>query len=136
MLRAAGVDIENDLTVVYAGGHPAAVTGVYNGDCDAGASFVDARTAIEEDFPDVMDKIEVIEVSIGIPNDGVQYAPSFPRNLRDQINNALLAIQETEEGKAALGEAYQWDALELHDDAFYDPFRRLLDAAGISSEDL
>jgi phosphonate transport system substrate-binding protein len=136
MIKAAGVDIENDLTVTYAGSHDAAVTGVYNGDCDAGASYVDARTRIEETYPDVMDVIEVIEISIGIPNDGLQYAPSFPRDMRDQINAALLAIQETEEGKAALSEAYQWDSLELHDDAFYDPFRQLLDAAGVSAEDL
>ncbi|MBL7164597.1 MAG: hypothetical protein ISS57_18575, partial [Anaerolineales bacterium] len=44
-------------------------------------------------------------------------------------------IAETEEGVAALGEAYQWNALEEQNDTFYDAFRQVLDAAGVSAED-
>lgn len=136
-LRAAGVDPDTDLAeVVDAGSHDAAVAGVYNGDCDAGASYVDARTSIEEDYPDVMDVVQVIFVTTDIPNDGVQYAPSMPRELRDQINNALIAISETEAGAEALDVAYSWNALQIVDDTFYDPFRQVLDAAGISAEEL
>jgi phosphonate transport system substrate-binding protein len=97
---------------------------------------VDARGRIEDEHPDVMDVIKVIAVSVDIPNDGVQYVPSFPRELRDKINAALLAIAQTEEGQEALNTAYQWKGLEPHDDTFYDPFRQLLDAAGISPDEL
>jgi len=136
MLRAAGLDLENDVTVTYAGGHDAAVLGVYNGDCEAGASFVDARTLIEGDYPDVMEKVSVVEVSIDIPNDGVQFVNSFDPELKQQIVDALVAIAGTEEGAAALNAAYQWDGLEAHGNDFYDPFRQLLDAAGVSAADL
>ncbi|MEW6029169.1 MAG: phosphate/phosphite/phosphonate ABC transporter substrate-binding protein [Chloroflexota bacterium] len=136
MLRAAGLNLDTDVEVVYAGGHDASVLGVYNGECDAGASFVDARTLIEGDHPDVMDKVKVVEVSIPIPNDGVQFAASFPEDLKAQIIAALLKIAGTEEGMAALDAAYQWGGLEAHDNTFYDPFRQLLDAAGVSAEDL
>lgn len=136
-LRANGVDPDTDLAeIVDAGSHDASVAGVYNGDCDAGSSFVDARTNIEEDYPDVMDVIKVIEVSADIPNDGVQYVPSFPREMRDQINNALLNIAQTDAGLEALDIAYQWGGLERVDDSFYDPFRQVLDAAGVSAEEL
>ena len=136
-LKANGVDPDTDLAqVVDAGSHDASVAGVYNGDCDAGSSFVDARTSIEADYPDVMDVIKVIEVSANIPNDGVQYAPSMPRDLRDKINAALLKIAETDEGKAALDTAYQWGGLQQVDDTFYDPFRQVLDAAGVNVQDL
>jgi len=135
MIRAAGVDPDTDMTVTFAGSHPAAVSGIYNGDCDAGASFVDARTTIEEDNPDVMEKVNVIDVSIGIPNDGVQYSPSMPRETRDKINDALLKIAQTDAGKEALGTAYQWDGLEKQGDSFYDQFRQLLDAAGVNAAD-
>jgi phosphonate transport system substrate-binding protein len=136
-IKAAGVDPDTDLTeIVDAGSHDAAVSGVYNGDCDAGASFVDARTAIEEDSPDVMDVVQVFFITADIPNDGVQYIPSLPRETRDEINDALLAIAETEEGVAALETAYEWTALEKHNDSFYDQFRQILDAAGVSPEDL
>jgi phosphonate transport system substrate-binding protein len=135
-LKAAGIDPDTDLAqVVDAGSHDASVAGVYNGDCDAGTSYVDARGTIEEDYPDVMDVIKVIEVSADIPNDGVQFVPSMDSEIRAQIVSALLAIADTEAGVEALDVAYSWTALEEHDDTFYDAFRQVLDAAGVSAED-
>jgi phosphonate transport system substrate-binding protein len=135
-LQAAGVNPDTDLAeVVDAGSHDAAVAGVYNGDCDAGSSFVDARSSLEEDYPDIMEVIKVINISVEIPNDGVQYHPSVPREIRDQINAALIAMPETEEGAAALDLAYEWSELSPRTDDFYDPFRQVLDAAGVNIED-
>jgi phosphonate transport system substrate-binding protein len=134
-LKAAGIDVDTELTIVDAGSHDASVAGVYNGDCDAGSSYVDARGTIEEEYPDVMDVITVIHVSADIPNDGVQYAPAVPRETRDAINNALLAISLTEAGQEALDIAYQWSELLIIDDTFYDPFRQVLDAAGVNVEE-
>jgi phosphonate transport system substrate-binding protein len=130
-LRAAGLDTDTDLEVVDAGSHDAVASAVYNGECDAGATFVDARTQIEGDYPDVMEKVNVIAVSADIPNDGVQYVPSMPRELRDALNSALLTIAQTDEGVEALETAYSWTALEPHYDTFYDPFRQVLDASGM-----
>ncbi len=131
-LGAAGVDPDTDLEgVVFAGSHDAAVAAVYAGDCDAGASFVDARSNLVEDFPDVMEALTVIEVTVDVPNDGVQYHPSMPRELRDQINGVLLTIHETEEGLDAIFQAYEWTELAARDDSFYEPFRQILQAAGV-----
>jgi phosphonate transport system substrate-binding protein len=135
-LKAAGVDPDRDMKVVDAGSHDAVVAAVYNGEVDGGACYVDARTRIEKDHPDVMEKVAVIEVSVNIPNDGVQFHPSVPKDLRDKIVDALLEIASTEEGKEALNTAYQWTDLERHDDSFYDPFRQVLQAAGINVKDL
>jgi phosphonate transport system substrate-binding protein len=131
-LAAYGVNPDTDLAgVVYAGSHDAAVSAVYNGECDAGSSFVDARSNLTEDYPDIMEEITVIEVSVDIPNDGVQYHPSVSREIRDQINGVLLTIHETEAGAAAIDQAYEWSELALRDDTFYEPFRQILDAAGV-----
>ncbi len=131
-LAAAGVDPDTGLAeVVDAGSHDAVVAAVYNGDCDAGATYVDARGTIDEDHPDVMEVVAVIHTSVDIPNDGLQFAPSVPQEIRDQIVNALLAIAQTEEGVEALETAYSWTALEEQGDDFYDGFRQLLDAAGV-----
>ena len=83
-----------------------------------------------------MEKVVVIEVTADIPNDGVQFSPAVPEELRNTIVNALLEIAATEEGKAALKTAYQWTALEEHDDTFYDPFRQVLQASGLSIDEL
>jgi phosphonate transport system substrate-binding protein len=136
-LRAAGIDPDNDLAeIVDAGSHDAVVTGVYNGDCDAGPTFVDARTSVEDQFADVMDVVKVVEISIDIPNDGVQFVPGFDEELRTKIVQALLAISATEDGQAALHTAYEWDGLQEVDNSFYDPFRQVLDASGVSIEEL
>jgi len=136
-MRAAGLNPETDLAeIVDAGAHDAVVAAVYNGDCDAGATYVDARSRIEDEHPDVMEKVVVIEVTADIPNDGVQFVPSMPQELRDKIVEGLLAIAETEEGKEALDIAYQWAGLVKADDSFYDPFRQVLQASGMSIEEL
>ncbi len=136
-LRGAGIDPDKDLKdVIDAGSHDAVVAAVYNGDVDAGATYVDARTRVEKNFPDVMEKVVVLEVTADIPNDGVQFIPSMSDEMKNKITDALLEIAATEEGKNALKTAYQWNALEKHDDTFYDPFRQVLQAAGLSIEDL
>ncbi|MGI6250213.1 MAG: phosphate/phosphite/phosphonate ABC transporter substrate-binding protein [Anaerolineaceae bacterium] len=136
MLKAAGLTQDVDFKVTFAGSHDAVVAGVYNGDCDAGATFVDARANAEKTFADVMDKVIVVEISIPIPNDGVQFVKDMPAEMQTKIADALVKIFGTEEGKQAFKDAYQWDGLEKKDNTFYDPFRQLLDAAGIKAADI
>ncbi|MFW5714579.1 MAG: phosphate/phosphite/phosphonate ABC transporter substrate-binding protein [Brevefilum sp.] len=134
-IQSYGLDPDTDLAeIVDAGGHEGAVLGVYNGDCDAGSSYVDARSGMEDDYDDIMDVLRVIEVSVDIPNDGVQFHPSVSDEIRDPIVEAMLTIHESEEGLAAMEEAYEWTKLVAKDDTFYDPFRQVLDAAGVDVE--
>ena len=135
-MRAAGIDPDSDIEVVDAGGHTGVVTSVYNGDVDAGATFVDARGNVQEDFPDVMDKVKVIEISAPIPNDGVQFSPVVPEEMKERIIEALLEIAADEKGSEALNRAYQWTDIERHGDDFYDPFRQVLQAAGVDAASL
>jgi phosphonate transport system substrate-binding protein len=134
-IQSYGLNPNTDLAeVVDAGGHEGAILGVYNGDCDAGSSYVDARSGMEDEYDDIMEVLRVIEVSVDIPNDGVQFHPSVSDEIRDPIVQALLSIHESEEGLAAMEEAYAWTKLVAKDDTFYDPFRQVLDAAGVDVE--
>lgn len=136
-MRAAGVNPDTDLKgIVDAGSHDGVVAAVFNGDVDAGATYVDARTRVEADFPTVMDEVVIIAVTTDIPNDGVQFIPDMDEEMKSKIVKALLEIVDTEEGKEALGTAYQWNDLEEHDDTFYDPFRQVLQASGLSIDEL
>jgi len=136
-MKAEGIDPERDLkNVVDAGSHDTVISAVYNGDADVGSTYVDARTRMEEEFPDVMDKIVVIKVTEDIPNDGVQFHPSVSEEMKTKIVDALLKIVKTDEGKEALTTAYQWNDLAVHGDEFYDPFRQVLQAAGMSVQDV
>jgi len=132
MLKAAGVDPDTDLAQqLEAGSHDNVVLSVYQGDCDAGATYVDARGKIADDYPDVNDKVIVIEESAEIPNDGLQFIKEFPADMKAKIVQAFKDIMATEEGKAAMKLSYQWSEVIEKDDTFYDGFRATLNASGI-----
>ncbi len=136
-MLANGIDPEKDLKeIVDTGGHDATVIGVYKGDCDAGATFQDARVLVEDEYPDVKDKVIVIATSAPIPNDNISFRPDFPKELRDKIVEALLTLNDSEEGKELLKGLFSWQGLETADDTFYDGFRQQLEAAGITIEEL
>jgi phosphonate transport system substrate-binding protein len=131
-MRAEGIDPETDLDeIVDAGSHDAVVAAVYDG-----ATYVDARSTLEEEAADVMEIVQVIAISADIPNDGVQFIPEMDEELQQRIIDGLLVIAETEEGQEALDVAYSWAGLEEHGDDFYDPFRQVLDASGLDIEEL
>jgi|GEM_PF-978079 len=135
-IRAAGINPEADLKeIIDAGSHVAVVAAVYNKDVDAGATYVDARVSLEKDHSDIMDKVVVLKVMADIPNDGLQFVPSLPKEMRDKIVKALFEIAATKEGKEVLETAYGWNAMEKHDDSFYDIFRQLLQTSGLTIEE-
>jgi phosphonate transport system substrate-binding protein len=135
LLKAAGINPDTDLgSVKDAGGHPGVVQAVYNGECDAGATFGDARTLVAEDLPDVNEKVVVIATTADIPNDTVAFEPSVPAEIREKITKAMLDMTELEDGKQMYTDLYSWSGLQEVDDAFYDPFRQFLQSAGVDIE--
>ena len=137
MLKANGVDPDADFaSTTESGSHNNVVAAVYNGDCDAGATYSDARSSVEEDYPDVKEVVTVLATTTDIPNDNVAFIKDFPADVRDQITQALLDIAATEEGQTALETVYSIAGLEAADDSFYDGFRADLSAAEIDIEEL
>lgn len=132
-LKKAGLTDADIPDPVFTGGHTQTVTSIYTGGiCDYGATFVDARSNITEDHPDVKDVVQIVfKTEPIIPNDNMSYAPDMPQNLRDQITNAMVKIAGTEAGKTALNDLYQIEGLTLVDDTAYDQFRSYLTASGI-----
>jgi phosphonate transport system substrate-binding protein len=137
MLAAEGIDPDTAFSeTIEAGSHNNVVTQVYNGDCDAGATFADARTGIEEEFPDVLEQVVVLATTSEIPNDSVSFIADFPAEMRAEIIAALLDISASPEGQEALNTLYNIEALQESNDSFYDTFRADLSRAGINIEEL
>jgi phosphonate transport system substrate-binding protein len=136
-MQAAGIDPETDLAeIVDAGGHDGVIIAVYNGDCEAGSTFVDARSNVEEDFTDVNDVVIVLEESAPIPNDNISFAPAINAETKTQLVDVFLNLATTDEGLELLNSVYSWSGMEEVDDEFYNGFRQTLEAAGVSIEDL
>jgi len=118
-------------------GHPTVIKSVYlspKGEiCDFGATFIDARSNVVNDFPDVNDKVIIVWVSEPfIPNDNVSFASNVPADMREKLTQALLDLAGTEEGRALLKSGgYSIEGLKVVDDTFYDEYRLYLEASGI-----
>ncbi len=119
----AGIDIEA-LDSTFAGGHDNSVLAVYNGDVEVGLSFDDARGTIEDEKPDVGEKVVVFAYSEQIPNDGIVVRSDLPQSLKDAIVEFFLAYAETEEGAEVLDAIYEIGGLRVGNDADLDVVRR------------
>ena len=115
---AAGIDPENDIDPIFAGGHDSSVIAVCEGDAEVGVAFDDARGAAETDC-DIAENVVVFAYGPEIPNDGWAVLGSLPDDLKEDIKQALLDYAASEEGAQTLNDIYEIDNLvEADQDAF------------------
>ncbi|MBN1303788.1 MAG: PhnD/SsuA/transferrin family substrate-binding protein [Anaerolineales bacterium] len=111
----------------------------YEGFCDFGATYIDARTfpALQEEFPDVMEEIVVIwRIPNIIPYDVVSFSTRMPPGAHEEISQTILTLSRTIDGAAALQTAFGIQYLETTDDYFYTQFREDVIASGADLETL
>lgn len=103
-----------------------------------GYTILDARANIREEAPDVIEKVRILTISEGIPNDTLSFGPEFPAETRTKIEEALSAFAETEDFKNTIGskDFYNWTGIAPASDADYDFVRLMVEAAGITLESL
>lgn len=130
----------------YAGGHPQAILAVYQGRADVGCSFWapegedgearDARRAVVDTYPDVLEKIKIIGYTEWIPNDTVTFRHGFPAEMREKIVQGLLDFAHTPDGANTLRELLDIDDFVRATDADYDVVRATLEALGKDASEL
>ncbi len=116
---------------IYAGGHDKAIIALMTGQVDAAASFIDARTLVTSQFPDVMTKTKVIATAGPIPNDTVSVRSNLPADLKTKIQSSLLDYAKTDDGKKALKSLYSIDGLDRADPKAYEPIGEAAKSVGI-----
>ncbi len=136
VLKANGIDPDVDFkSTTNAGGHDKVAIAVYNGDCDAGVTFVnvltDAAANLAATYPDITDKVSVFAVTDRIPNDGMQFIKSLDPKLQAVIVEGMLAMAQDPGGKAVLKSLYNYDSLVKVEPTTYDDFLAVLKKAGI-----
>ncbi len=133
IFAVAGLDPETAINPVFAGGHPASVIAVCEGQAEVGVSFDDARTGAETDC-DVENEVVVFAYGPEIPNDGFAVAGSLPDDMKEGIKQALLGYAETEEGKETLDKIYEIDALTEPNLEALEIVRDAAEQLGITSD--
>ncbi len=121
-------------------GHPTVVRSLYAGGiCDFGATYIDARKfpSLEDQFPDLFERVVVIwRIPEIIPYDILAFSSQMPTTMRDLFASILPVIMQIDQGRAAFESAYGINELIPVNDAYFDEFRRRVEAAGLELEEL
>ncbi|MGD2163257.1 MAG: PhnD/SsuA/transferrin family substrate-binding protein [Anaerolineales bacterium] len=103
-----------------------------------GYRVLDARAAIAEEAPDVVQKVRILTLSGEIPNDTMSFSPDFPEDMKEMISNAVTEYVRSEACAETLCNEnfYDWtDTAPIFDENF-DGVRLLMEAQGITLENL
>jgi phosphonate transport system substrate-binding protein len=107
-----------------------------NLDCD-GFSPQDVRRAVRKTFPDILQKVKVLEVTPQITNDTMSFGPDFPEEQKQAIIDAMFAFAESDPDNFAVAfDPYSWTNILPAVDADYDDIRDSVEATGFELEDL
>ncbi len=143
-LLAAGLLKLNNIPVkdgIFLLSHTSVVRALYiTGICDFGVTYAlagDPRTAaaVQQDLPDALDKVTILWISDPvIPNYCLALLPSLPDDMQKKISQGMLELVKTDEGKAALTAANNYDIQDFKaaSDADYDPLLKMVNVMGIS----
>jgi phosphonate transport system substrate-binding protein len=103
-----------------------------------GWRVLDARAGLRQEAPDVVQKVRILALSPAIPNDTLSFGPEFPADVRQKIEEALLSFAETDGWAQSIGsqDFYGWTGINPATDAEYDVVRKMIEAAGMTIEDL
>lgn len=130
---------------VFAGSHDAVVTAVYQKKVAAGATFYtppdpdgtpkDARWVVRTQFPDIFEKIKILQVVGPIPNDPLIFRKDLPSELKTKLAAALIKYLKTPDGKKNMFDMYHITDFKEANDADYDIVRQYLKDIGQQAED-
>jgi phosphonate transport system substrate-binding protein len=141
LLKMNGIEADK---YYFAGGHPQTVLAVYQGSADVGCSYwsppkndqpQDARKAVLETYPDIMEKVVPIAFTDWIPNDTVTFRKGITEEMKTTIVDALLQFAASEEGHEVLYELYSVDNFVKSSDSDYDVVRKSLETLGFGAEE-
>ena len=99
ILKDHGIDIEKDITYQFAGGHDKALQLLVNGDVDAIGTYEDAITKFAKEFPEVTEKVKVLQKSDLIPGLTLVVTSKVDDATKQKIKDAFLKVTSTQEGQ-------------------------------------
>lgn len=120
---------------VFAMKHDSVVSMIYQGQVDAGATYYsppqngqmdDARRLVKTQYPDVEQKVKIVELSEPIPNDPIVFRKDMPEEMKEKIVNTLLQFVATPEGQKAMDLMLGATNLKKSTDGDYESVREML----------
>lgn len=126
--------------------HDNVVTMIYQGQVDAGATYYsapsssgeirDARARVKTQFPDVEEKIKIIEITEPIPNDPFVFRKDLPADITSKFISAVKKYIGTEEGKKIFENIYSVDGVVDSSDEDYNGLRQMIKSINLDTSKL
>lgn len=126
--------------------HDNVVTMIYQKQVDAGATYYsppskdgkirDARSRVKTQFPDVEDKVKIIEITEAIPNDPFVFRKDLPTDVVTKFVAAVKKYLTTEKGKEIFKNIYSVEGVVDATDADYDGLRTMIKSINLDTEKL
>lgn len=116
-------DLESHFTTIDVGAHDAAILSVLDGQADFATTFEDARVRLEDEIPDIYDQIRVIGTTEEIPNATVSVRSELPEDLKENIREVFLNMNDDMEMLAVLEDVYNWEGFAPAETEDYDVVR-------------
>ena len=119
----------------FVGGHSMVPKLIYQGQFDAGATFydgskkgsiTDGRILIQEEFPDVAQKLRIIHISGKIPNDPIIFHNNLTPDLITNFSNGLRRFLRRYHKKNPFYRYFKIDSVKSSDNNAYIEFKSLL----------
>ena len=130
---------------VFAMRHDSVVSMIYQGQVDAGATFYspaaegeiqDARRLVKQQYPDVEDKVKIVQLSEEIPNDPIVFRKDLDPKMTQTIVDTFKKLVATKEGRKAFKSIYGATDFKDATDASYDAVRAMLKSLGKSAAEM
>jgi phosphonate transport system substrate-binding protein len=130
---------------MFAMRHDSVVSMIYQGQVDGGATFYsppaegeiqDARRLVKTQYPDIEEKIKIVELTPPIPNDPIMFRKALPEEMKLAIIKALNDFVATPEGKDVLQKLSSVTGFVAATDKDYDEVREMLKSLGKSASEL
>lgn len=130
---------------MFAMRHDNVVSMIYQRQVDAGATFYtkpaenqiqDARRLVRSQYPDVEEKIKIIELTSEIPNDPIVFRKDLPEDMKKTIVDAMIKFAGTPEGQVAMKQLSSVTGLAPVTDSVYDDTRAAIKSLGQLSNEL
>lgn len=142
LFKQQGIKIKES---IFAGKHDTVVTAVYQKQVDAGATFYtpadddgtpkDARWLLRTQYPDIYEKVKILQLTDPIPNDPLMFRKEMPEELKVKIVDSLKRYIKTEEGAKVLKDLYHITDFKEASDKDYDKIREYLKDVGMSAQE-
>lgn len=118
-------DLDDHFSMIESGAHDSALLQVLDGDADFATTFEDARVRLEGDIPTIFDELRVIGTTDDIPNATLSVREGLPEDIKQQIKESFLAINENEEMLTVMEEVYNWEGFAEASPEDYDIVREV-----------